>query len=134
MYKYQLNGSASDNRDSELKELFHNVGWVRPFRDFKRLNKAIRKSSTVITVRDEAGKLIALCSALDDGLNVVITFLLVNNENHGLKIGSKILDIIKKHYSGYRIAVMTEKAEDFYLKNGFIKIATGLEFDSTNEG
>ena len=133
MYNYQINGSARDNRDSELKELFHDVGWVRPNRDWNRLNRAIRKSATVVSVRDNNNKLIGLCSALDDGLNVVITYLLVASEHQGLNIGSTLLDIIREHYCVHRITVMTEKAEGFYSKNGFLKISTGLEFDSTNE-
>lgn len=133
MYKYQINGGARENLDSELKELFHDVGWVRPNRDWQRLNKAIRKSATVVSVRDCNDKLVGLCSTLDDGLNVVVTYLLVASECQGLHIGSDILNIIREHYCVHRIAVMTEKAEEFYSKNGFVKISTGLEFDSTNE-
>lgn len=97
------------------------------------MNRALDDSFT-ISVREESNKLVGLCSALSDGLNVIITFLLVNPTTQNQKIGSSMLDIIKAEFSDYRIAVMTEKAKSFFEKNGFELIAHGLEYDSTNEG
>lgn len=116
--------SYSDSKEfspAELEELFISVQWESG-RHPERLAKALRHYGSVFSARED-GKLAGLAAAMDDGtMTAYVHYLLVHPRYQGRGIGSRLLDLCKKHYAGYLCVVLTSYREGvpFYERNGFI--------------
>lgn len=124
--KDDIDGITEDN----LVHLWHSVNWINEsVKVPDRLLTALKKSNTVFTAWD-GEKLIGLCSALDDGLNAWISWMVVDAEYQNSRIGGFLLDQIIQHYSGFRIYVQTYHAASFYQKHGFEEAGTSLKINN----
>lgn len=121
-------GLTEDN----LVRLWHSVGWISGSSQIpNRLLASMKNAGTVITGwKDE--KLIGLCSALDDGLNVWISYMLVDGAYQNSGIGGFLIDQMIQNYSNHRIYVQSMHAADFYKKHGFKETMTSLKLDNVN--
>ena len=109
-------------KKEELERLFLSVKWSSGhFPD--KLVIAMKNFKTVYSAYDN-DKLVGLICAMDDGImNAYVHYLLVNPNYQDLKIGRKLVEMIKNHYKDYmRIAVIAyDKEMNFYENCGFKK-------------
>lgn len=132
--------SYSDTKEfspEELEELFLSVQWESG-RHPERLAKALLRYGSVFSAW-EGGKLAGLAAAMDDGaMTAYVHYLLVHPRCQGRGIGSRLLDLCKKHYAGYLCVVLTSYREGvpFYEGNGFIPDRTqeAMRFTSPSSG
>lgn len=118
-------GLTKDN----LVHLWHCVGWVNgSTRVPDRLLGSMEKANTVFTAWD-GDRLIGLCSALDDGLNAWISYMVIDSEYQNSGIGGFLVDKMIQNYSGFRIYVQTMHAANFYKNHGFSEVMTSLKID-----
>ncbi len=116
----------------ELKELFLSAGWSSGEYP-ELLVRAMRGYNYVISVRDEAsGKLVALASAMDDGvMTAYVHYLLVLPAYRAHGIGARLVEEVKAHYKDYLKIVLVDSStrypgrESFYAQFGF-KDAEGI--------
>lgn len=112
-----------------LVELWHSVGWVYGSAlEPERLYNAMLKASNVYTAWVD-NNLIGLCSAIDDGLNAWITYMVVTEEYQNQKIGSQLLSKMMWEYDAYRIFVQTLNAKHFYKQHGFKERGHSMKLD-----
>lgn len=106
--------------EDNLKKLWESVGWTDSIKDPKRLLQAMYNASNVwIGYDDNEYDIVALLSAIDDGYNAYITYLLVDKEYQGQNLGSCLIEKFKERYNNYFCTVITNKAAKFYEKHGF---------------
>lgn len=104
-----------------LEELFLSVQWESG-RHPGRLAEALRHYGAVFSAWD-GERLVGLAASMDDGtMTAYVHYLLVHPRYQGHGIGSRLLDLCKKHYAGYLSVVLTSYREGvpFYERNGFI--------------
>lgn len=104
-----------------LEELFLSVQWESG-RHPGRLAEALRHYGAVFSAWD-GERLVGLAASMDDGtMTAYVHYLLVHPRYQGHGIGSRLLDLCKKHYTGYLSVVLTSYREGvpFYERNGFI--------------
>ncbi|WP_288795535.1 GNAT family N-acetyltransferase [uncultured Megamonas sp.] len=118
----------------DIQQLFLSVGWVSGQYP-KRLYKALKNSSTVLTAWDN-NHLIGLIRVLDDSeLVAYIHYVLISPQYQGLGIASKMLTLIKEKYKNYLyIELMPEESKNakFYQKNGFSIMSDGVAMQLCN--
>ena len=103
-----------------LEELFLSVRWESG-RHPERLAEALRHYGAVFSVWD-GGRLAGLAAAMDDGsMTAYVHYLLVHPLYQGSGVGSRLLELCKRHYAGYLSVVLTSCREGipFYERNGF---------------
>ncbi len=120
-----------NNADGLTKEniiaLWHSVGWINGSAMLpERLLNALKNSSTIYTAWD-GEKLAGLCSAVDDGLNAWISYMVVDKQYHNQGIGSILIEEMIHNYHDFRIYVQTKNAAGFYMRHGFYKTMTSLK-------
>lgn len=114
----------SDTREfspAALEELFLSVQWESG-RHPERLAEALRHYGAVFSAWD-GDRLAGLAASMDDGgMTAYVHYLLVHPRYQSRGIGSRLLDLCKKHYAGYLNMVLTSYREGvpFYEKSGFI--------------
>lgn len=104
-----------------LEELFLSVQWESG-RHSERLAEALRHYGAVFSAWD-GDRLAGLAASMDDGgMTAYVHYLLVHPRYQSRGIGSRLLDLCKKHYAGYLNMVLTSYREGvpFYEKSGFI--------------
>lgn len=105
----------------DLKTLFQSVGWLSANYP-ERLVRAINQSATVMTAWD-AGRLVGLISALDDGeLTAYIHYLLVHPDYQRRGIGTELLNRIKKTYENFLYIIIIAENKSLvpiYKRAGF---------------
>lgn len=106
--------------NENITALWYSAGWINgSAKNPEKLVCALHHSDYVVTAWDD-GQLIGLCSVIDDTcLNAWISYMVVNERCHNKGIGTKMLEIVKKHYEGFRLFVQTSHADKFYKKSGF---------------
>lgn len=117
----------------DVKDIYRSVGWVRTNRNWDRLIKSLDKSDFAMGYY-EGDRLIGYISAIDDGLYVFVSTLVVHSDFHGRGIGKQLIEALEGHYPNYRITLTTRKAQAFYEGLGFEHIAPGMQKDTTGEG
>lgn len=114
----------SDTREfspAALEELFLSVQWESG-RHPEHLAEALRHYGAVFSAWD-GDRLAGLAASMDDGgMTAYVHYLLVHPRYQSRGIGSRLLDLCKKHYAGYLNMVLTSYREGvpFYEKSGFI--------------
>ncbi len=100
-----------------------------------RLVKAMRNSSTVVSVWDE-NKLIGLINVLDDGeLTAYVHYLLVNPDYQGKGIGKELIEYVKEKYKTYLYLVLIseeKKCVPFYEKCGLKAVEEAVPMEIMN--
>lgn len=118
----------------EVQELFLAVGWLSGQYP-RRLYKALKNSSTVITAWD-GNKLIGLVRVLDDSEMVAyMHYVLVNPDYQGQKIAATMIGMIKEKYKEYLyLEIMPEESKNaaFYQKFGFEIMEDGVAMQLSN--
>lgn len=115
--------------EENLVKLWHSVGWVEGSAENpKRLLNSLKNSDTVYSAWVD-DVLAGLCSALTDGLNVWISYMVVDKKLHGLGIGTTLLKMMTDRYEGCRIYVQTLNANKFYEMNGFMETMHSMKMD-----
>lgn len=118
----------------DIQQLFLSVGWISGQYP-KRLYKALKNSSTVLTAWDN-NHLIGLIRVLDDSeLVAYIHYVLISPQYQGHGIASKMLTLIKEKYKNYLyIELMPEESKNakFYQKNGFSIMSDGVAMQLCN--
>lgn len=118
----------------DIQQLFLSVGWISGQYP-KRLYKALKNSSTILTAWDN-NHLIGLIRVLDDSeLVAYIHYVLISPQYQGLGIASKMLTLIKEKYKNYLyIELMPEESKNakFYQKNGFSIMSDGVAMHLCN--
>lgn len=118
----------------DIQQLFLSVGWISGQYP-KRLYKALKNSSTVLTAWDN-NHLIGLIRVLDDSeLVAYIHYVLISPQYQGHGIASKMLTLIKEKYKNYLyIELMPEESKNakFYQKNGFSIMSDGVAMQLFN--
>ncbi len=127
--------TIKNNAEGLTKEnavaLWNSVGWSTGSVKFPdRLLAALQNSSAIFTAWD-GDELIGLCSAIDDGLNAWISYMVVDSRYHNQGTGGILVEKMIDNYSNFRLFVQTRKAEKFYIKHGFEKTMTSLRIDGT---
>lgn len=77
----------------------------------------------------DGDRLAGLCSALTDGLNVWISYMVVDKDYQGQGNGTALLELMIKRYAGCRIYVQTKEADKFYSKSGFVETMHSMKLD-----
>ena len=105
----------------QLEELFLSVNWESG-KYPERLKKALGNCGTVYTAWD-GEELVGLANAIDDGeMTAYVHYLLVAPEYQGQGIATRLLELMKKRYSGYHHFFLVAEHKDlvvFYEKQGF---------------
>lgn len=118
----------------DIQQLFLSVGWISGQYP-KRLYKALKNSSTILTAWDN-NHLIGLIRVLDDSeLVAYIHYVLISPQYQGLGIASKMLTLIKEKYKNYLyIELMPKESKNakFYQKNGFSIMSDGVAMQLCN--
>lgn len=118
--------------EGNLVRLWISVGWGRGSAQVpERLLNSMKKAGTVFTAWD-GDKLIGLCSAMDDGLNAWISYMVVDSAYQNTGLGGYLLDNMLTRYTGYCIYVQTANATKFYKKHGFKGTMTSLKLDDVD--
>lgn len=116
-YKY-----IHDFKIDDLKDLFLSVEWSSGhFPD--KLQIAMKNFKTVVSAW-ENNKLVGMICVMDDGImNAYVHYLLVNPNYQGVKIGRRLVELVKEKYKDYlRIVVVAYNEElSFYENCGFKK-------------
>lgn len=116
-YKY-----IHDFKIDDLKDLFLSVEWSSGhFPD--KLQIAMKNFKTVVSAWDN-NKLVGMICVMDDGImNAYVHYLLVNPNYQGIKIGRRLVELVKGKYKDYlRIVVVAYNEElSFYENCGFKK-------------
>ena len=104
-----------------LEELFLSVQWESGKRP-EQLAQALLHYGAVFSVWD-GERLAGLAAAMDDRtMTAYIQYLLVHPLYQGRGIGSRLLELCRRHYAGYQSLVLTSYREGvpFYERNGFM--------------
>ena len=107
--------------------LWNSVGWVgETTKKYpERTYQALANSDTIY-VAWEGDKPVGLCSALTDGLNTWISYLVVDSAYQNRGIGSELIELMLDRYQGHRVYVHTKNAAKFYARHGFLEDRHGL--------
>lgn len=128
-HNFIIRDNADGLTEDNLVRLWHSVDWVGgSAKAPDRLLAALKNADSIFTAWD-GEKLIGLCSALDDGLNAWISYMVVDSGYQNSGIGGFLVDQMIHTYSGFRIHVQTMHAVKFYAKHGFTEIMTSLKID-----
>lgn len=131
-YGFEIRDGTDGLTKNNLVHLWHSVGWIEGSAQVPdRLLDAMKNASTIFTAWD-GGHLIGLCSAIDDGLNAWISYMVVDHAFQNRNIGGYLLDQMVRSYSGFRIYVQTNHAAKFYKKHGFSQVMTSLKLDDVS--
>lgn len=107
--------------EEQLERLFLSVDWESG-KYPKRLKKALDNCGTVFTAWD-GEELVGLANAVDDGeMTSYVHYLLVAPKYQGQGIATKLLDMMKRRYSGYHHFFLVAEHKplvSFYEKLGF---------------
>ena len=107
--------------EEQLEKLFLSIEWESG-KYPERLKKALDNCGTVFTAWN-GEELIGLANAIDDGeMTSYVHYLLVAPEYQGQGIATKLLELMKKRYSGYHHFFLVAEHKDlvgFYEKQGF---------------
>ena len=118
----------------QLQQRFVSVGWLSGQYP-QRLYKALRHSSTVLTVWD-GEELVGLTRVLDDSeLLAQVHYVLVRPDHQGLGIAGAMIEHIKQKYKNYLyIEGMPEDKDNvpFYVKHGFRVMENGAAIQICN--
>lgn len=115
--------------EDNLVKLWHSVGWIEgSAKDPKRLLRSLENSDTVYSAWDD-DRLVGLCSAITDGLNTWISYMVVDKEYQNRGIGTALLEIMIKRYDYHRIYVQTKDADKFYKQNRFKETMHSMKLD-----
>lgn len=105
----------------QLEKLFLSVDWESG-KYPEGLKKALDNCGTVFTAWD-GEKLVGLANGIDDGvMTAYVHYLLVAPEYQGKGIGTALLDLMKKKYSGYHHFFLVAEHKPlviFYERQGF---------------
>ena len=108
---------------AQLEKLFLSVDWESG-KYPERLKKALDNCGTVYTAWD-GGELVGLANAIDDGeMTAYVHYLLVAPEYQGQGIATRLLELMKRRYSGYHHFFLVAEHKDligFYEKQGFME-------------
>ena len=112
---------ARNFTEEQLEKLFLSVDWESG-RFPERLKKALDNCGTVYTAWD-GEELVGLANGIDDGeMTAYVHYLLVSPEYQGQGIATRLLELMKKHYSGYHHFFLVAEHKNlvgFYEKQGF---------------
>lgn len=118
----------------ELERLFLSVKWYSG-RFPEKLVEAMRNSTCVISAWD-AGRLVGLLRALDDGVwQATIDCLLVDSEYQGRGIAGELMARLKERYRDLlyiSVAPEDKKACKFYERHGFHIVENGATMQLQN--
>ncbi len=124
--KIKIIKKPSKKNISDIKEIYHQAGWLKPYDTDKRISDIVKKSYIFVCAFD-SGRIIAIARVISDGVNdAYIQDLAVKKDMRHKGIASKIISYIKKYLlkKGFKfIMLVSEKGtENFYVKNGFRQV------------
>ncbi|PSK99917.1 putative GNAT superfamily acetyltransferase [Murinocardiopsis flavida] len=94
--------------EAELSALYGSVGWEVWTRDTTRVRRALANSHTVLTARDDNGRLLGLGRTVsDDEFVCYVQELLVTADAQGQGIGRRLLDRLKDRYAHCRYFILS---------------------------
>lgn len=112
---------------SEVVEILKKVGMKYHAPEVQE--KAFRNSACTIFLFDE-DTLVGFGRAISDGvIQAAVYDVAIDPSYHGKGLGTIIIEEIKEELSGYNLILYASPGkEDFYRKNGFSKMLTGMAF------
>ena len=116
-------------KDTDIKRLYEDAGWVSYTENLPQLMKAIDASLFVVSAWDD-NKLVGLIRVVGDGVTIIyIQDILVLKAYKRKGIGSKLLISVLESYRDVRQKVLltddVEETRGFYETNGFISCDKG---------
>lgn len=122
-YREDATGLTEDN----LVMLWKSVGWDTGSVQYPdRLLKALQNSDFLVVAWD-GDTLVGVLEALDDSYGVFVNYLCVRPYYQGLRIGSKLMEMLLARYSGLQVWLMTQNASGFYRRFGFVSKLIAME-------
>lgn len=118
--------ASRDVSKSELLALYGSVGWTAYTNEPEVLERAVRKSSFVVTARAD-GALVGLARAMSDDETICyVQDILVHPSFHRSGVGRQLLAAVMDRFAHVRQTVLLTDNEPgqraFYESQGFIEV------------
>lgn len=117
-----------DYKEQEILDLYKSVEWDAYTSEPEKLRRGFENSLLIFGAYDEE-RLVGIIRAVGDGQTVVlIQDILIHPEYQRKGIGTKLIDMMVKHFDGVRqIQLLTDntfKTLSFYRSVGFCEISS----------
>ncbi len=129
--KIKIIKKPSKKNISDIKEIYRQAGWLKPYDTERRISDIVKKSYIFVCAFN-SDEIVAMARVISDGVNdAYIQDLAVKKDMRNKGIASKIVLYIKRYLlkKGFKFIMLVSErgTEKFYIKNGF-KQVKGMKF------